>query len=84
MACWGWNDQAQLGDGTRTDRIVPVALATTGTGLEQKPILEVSVGYQHGCAVRSDGQPFCWGSNQSGQLGDGTGTSSLTAVAVRR
>ena len=32
----------------------------------------VSVGSAHSCAIRTDGQLYCWGSNASGQLGTGT------------
>ncbi|HEX2678417.1 MAG TPA: lectin-like protein, partial [Polyangiales bacterium] len=32
----------------------------------------VSVGYYHACARASSGKAYCWGSNGSGRLGDGT------------
>jgi alpha-tubulin suppressor-like RCC1 family protein len=43
----------------------------------------VSAGGGHTCALLSDATVKCWGANQSGQLGDGTRTGRLTAVAVR-
>jgi alpha-tubulin suppressor-like RCC1 family protein len=40
-----------------------------GTGLEAK---QVSQADQHSCAVVSDGTVWCWGSNATGQLGNGS------------
>jgi alpha-tubulin suppressor-like RCC1 family protein len=35
----------------------------------------VTAGQTHTCALLSDGRAFCWGSNGSGELGSGSGTS---------
>jgi hypothetical protein len=43
----------------------------------------VSTAADHACALFSGGTVRCWGKNDQGQLGDGTRTSRLTAVAVR-
>ena len=32
----------------------------------------LAIGQRHGCAIRRDGAVACWGSNRSGQLGNGT------------
>jgi hypothetical protein len=42
----------------------------------------VSAGGGHACALLSDATVKCWGSNGRGELGDGTRTRRLTAVAV--
>src|SRR5256885_15520642 len=42
----------------------------------------VAAGYAHTCAVRTDGSLWCWGSNYSGEIGDGTNTSQTTPVHV--
>lgn len=39
-------------------------------------------GHAHDCALLVDGRVVCWGRNTSGQLGDGTTTSSPTPVEV--
>ena len=42
----------------------------------------LSVGTSHACQVQGDGTVRCWGSNNFGQLGDGTTTRRLTPVTV--
>jgi alpha-tubulin suppressor-like RCC1 family protein len=74
--CWGRNDLGQLGDGTRTQRLTPIAVAG-GRFFRQ-----VSAGTGHTCGVTPADRAFCWGSNQFGQLGDGTRNIRLTPVAV--
>ncbi|MEO8551279.1 MAG: RCC1 repeat-containing protein, partial [Kofleriaceae bacterium] len=43
----------------------------------------VTAGRGHSCAVRTDGTVWCWGQNDSGQLGDGTATDSSVPVQAR-
>lgn len=36
------------------------------------PVIDVEAGWWHTCALRASGTVWCWGSNDLGQLGDGT------------
>jgi alpha-tubulin suppressor-like RCC1 family protein len=64
LYCWGDNFEAELGDGTRTNRLTPVAVAST------LRFRRVTTGYDHTCGVTTDNRAFCWGRNRYGQVGD--------------
>ena len=73
----GSNNNGQLGDGTTVNRAVPVAVAGLGG-----PIVALSSGDAHACAIVQDGRVLCWGHNGAGQLGDGTQTERHLPVVV--
>lgn len=73
VACWGANSDGQVGDGTTTSpRTTPVNV----TGLTN--VVAIAAGFAHTCALLADGTARCWGGNASGQVGDGTTSSSRT------
>jgi alpha-tubulin suppressor-like RCC1 family protein len=73
---WGRNAYGQLGNNTTTDRSSPVQTVTAGTNWKQ-----VSCGYQHTAAVKTDGTLWCWGMNTFGQLGNNSTTGALTGLS---
>jgi alpha-tubulin suppressor-like RCC1 family protein len=76
--CWGANGYGQLGDGTRRDRYVPVAVSGLGSGVRA-----MSPGAAHSCALTVAGGAKCWGWNLYGQVGDGSNEGiRLTPVEV--
>ena len=77
LMCWGSNWQGQLGDGTTNNRTAPVAVTGLSSG-----VAIVDAGESHSCAVTSEGALWCWGDNDSGQVGDFTTTQRLTPVRV--
>jgi alpha-tubulin suppressor-like RCC1 family protein len=77
VKCWGANNSGRLGDGTTVMRPTPVdVIGLAGS------IARISAGASHSCAVSVAGAVSCWGSNASGQLGNGGFVDQLTPAPV--
>jgi hypothetical protein len=74
---WGDNEHGQLGDGTVTERKVPVAVK----GLSN--VRQIAAGNEHSLALLTNGTVMAWGANEAGQLGTGTLADSKVPVAVK-
>mmetsp|Transcript_46227 Transcript_46227/g.128984 ORF Transcript_46227/g.128984 Transcript_46227/m.128984 type:complete len:349 (-) Transcript_46227:187-1233(-) len=76
--CWGNNDHGQLGDGTTDTDYTPVEATVVA---EQYTVESIAVMYDGStCVGTQDGAVLAWGSNDAGQLGDGTTADSTAAV----
>ncbi len=83
LYCWGQNhlsnnQNGQLGIG-RSDNVNfsnPQAVNDMSGGVSA-----VAAGYYHTCAIKN-GNLYCWGDNDQGQLGDGTQTDRNEAGAA--
>jgi alpha-tubulin suppressor-like RCC1 family protein len=76
--CWGYDINGQLADGGTSNLVVPTAIGIAGTD-----VTDVAGGLGHACMWHANGAVWCAGLNTSGQLGDGTMTSSVTPVLAR-
>jgi alpha-tubulin suppressor-like RCC1 family protein len=69
LHCWGQNVGGVLGLGSdMVDKYAPAPLRFPGS---EVPWSEIACGAYHTCALRSDGQVWCWGGNAHGQVGRG-------------
>jgi alpha-tubulin suppressor-like RCC1 family protein len=64
--CWGKNFAGMIGDGTTTDRYVPSVVTIRG-----RTFGRLTAGTSHTCGETTTNETYCWGSNLSGQLGNG-------------
>ncbi len=77
VMCWGANSHGQVGDGTQTDRLVPVKVV----GLPPN-IQAIAGGGFFTSALATDGAVYQWGDNSFGQVGDGTLFDRIAPRAV--
>jgi alpha-tubulin suppressor-like RCC1 family protein len=82
--CWGEADRGQLanivakacprGSGSCSLEPLPVALPAAAKS--------IALGGDSSCALLTNGDVYCWGRNDHGQIGDGTTADATTPVRV--
>jgi alpha-tubulin suppressor-like RCC1 family protein len=76
--CWGQNSFGELGIGKIS---TPGALVPTQVpGVTD--CVQIAGGAQHTCVVRTDGTVSCWGSNDSGQVGQPKSMPIVTSATT--
>jgi hypothetical protein len=76
--CWGDNRYGHLGDGTETQRLVPTPVLQRGVRFSA-----IALAGAQACALETEtGQPFCWGANDLGALGNDSPAGSSFPIPV--
>ena len=76
--CWGLNQWGSNGNGSFLNSEVPVKV----NGGISFSIVSTGIAGLHTCGMTGAGKIYCWGTNSTGQLGDGTITIRLAPVPV--
>jgi alpha-tubulin suppressor-like RCC1 family protein len=76
--CWGDNGAGYVGNDALggADQAVPVLVDT------DLKFTSITVGEYHTCALTKASNVYCWGSNEYGQLGDGTNEDAGSPVEM--
>jgi alpha-tubulin suppressor-like RCC1 family protein len=78
VSCWGENTTGLLGTGTNRPAHENKPKLVPGlTGVES-----VAIGFDHACAVHTDGTVSCWGRGRDGALGNGTKSAAISKPVV--
>ncbi len=87
--CWGKNDQGQLGATSSESCDVPSETGPTSPcSTSPTPVqttirfTSLTLGFQHACGLTAQGEVYCWGDNEHGQLGTGNTVDSAEPVKV--
>ena len=89
VVCWGDRSEGQLGDGnisatpiTSIESSTVQAVHMIGGVSTLGHVALIAAGYRHTCAVDVNGQLYCWGNNNYGELGTNDMTTYALAVGV--
>ena len=90
IKCWGSGDSGQLGNGSENNKytatpvpsIENATLVSAGGNIRYSDDGSVEYKASHTCTLLSDNTVKCWGSGDSGQLGNGSISNQTTPVTV--
>ena len=72
--CWGQNNNGQLGSAAPATRDTPMQVTGGPKGWRH-----ISAGRETTCGIGTDSSAYCWGLNDTGQVGDNTATTPITS-----
>ncbi|MBX3196737.1 MAG: hypothetical protein KF850_31565 [Labilithrix sp.] len=76
--CWGQNSTGAVGNSNKSDVFAPYQVTILGAGAVE----DVAASDLTTCARTREGRAYCWGDNESGQLGAGNADVVFKPVAV--
>ncbi len=79
LRAWGLNSDGQLGDGDGSYQSSSVPVMVSGL----TNVAQVSAGWKHTVALKSDGTVWAWGRNDRGEVGNGITTTKGMTVPVQ-
>jgi hypothetical protein len=84
VRCWGQGSNGALGDGDGSKHYVPMPgnVVAGLSGVVELAAQGDGTGHAHTCAALSTGDVMCWGSNNSGAIGQPS-TVTFSAVPVK-
>jgi alpha-tubulin suppressor-like RCC1 family protein len=77
---WGWNGSGYLGIGSEDYRYHKPIL---NQYLNNEFVIDISCGVHHSLVLTNCGEVYAWGSNGSGQIGNGCNSNQLKPIKVK-
>lgn len=79
--CWGNGASGKLGNGNSASSSTPQIVDTSGI-VTSRNFIKVAGMYETSCATASDGEVFCWGVGDLGQMGNNSNSSSSLPATI--
>lgn len=77
--CWGHRAKGKVGDGNTAAANISTPFEVLG----DHRFVALDVGTEHACGLKADGEVWCWGGRDWGQLGDGEVEDTGIGVPVK-
>ena len=77
VTCWGSDSSGQAGNGSAAGNVLSPSSPVELPGFAVA--MSITVGLEHACVVLSTGRVTCWGSDSSGQIGNGSVAGNVAA-----
>ena len=84
VKCWGSKQFGNLGDGNVGGSIQSPQTVEDATVNPVRNVIQVSAGNNHTCALKDNGEVWCWGRNHIGQLGYSNTTTYSRAIQTKK
>jgi alpha-tubulin suppressor-like RCC1 family protein len=82
--CWGENGSGTVGNNSTTDVKTPTLVSTTNLGSSYTATaLSTSGSRSYNMCAIVNGKAWCWGNNESGQVGNGVANTTLVLVPTK-
>jgi len=78
IQCWGARIPGVATSGSQSGNLIPILVEGLGAS-----IIDLAAGKGSSCALLEEGEIRCWGTNESGQLGDGSLETRYPPATVR-
>ena len=75
--CWGGNFEGQFGSGNTSGSSTPILTTSFNSS-----IISIEAGGKHTCALLANGDMYCWGNDDDGQIGYGSATTTYSPQLV--
>jgi alpha-tubulin suppressor-like RCC1 family protein len=81
--CWGDNSTGQRGSSLSIYPDYEPFIVDSGNMLNDERFVSLSIGFDFSCGLTALGNLYCWGSNSTGQVGDGVGGGGAILIPTR-
>ncbi len=82
IRCWGQSTSGQLGSGQNSNPVLEPEFGYVSGGFND--VTDLALGKNHSCLQRKDGEVYCWGNNDAGQVTGNPGDGAVISQPTKK